>query len=169
MCKHTAPQQKILWRTMMSNISEFFDEPVIVEPQTRTIIYRLGVNTGTTQYVKISRSDELFLRELCKVFLEHIKINKDNNAVQKQMYMETFIQSQNDLPKPDFKRTGIRHNTYASFINGMEENFGDSTRNYTLKQWPHVIDIANIAVNYFNVIHPKFFGKTLPSVEMEER
>ena len=154
---------------MMSNISEFFDEPVTVETKTRTVIYRLGVNTGTTQYVKISRSDELFLRELCKVFLEHIKINRDNNSIQKQMYTETFVQSQQDLPKPDFKRTGIRFNTYASFINGMEENFGDNTRNYTLKQWPHVIDIANIAVNYFNVMHPGFFAKTLPNIEMEER
>lgn len=149
--------------------NEFFEIDTVEEPQTKTIIFREGVNTGTTQYVRISRGDELFLREICKVFLEHIKINKDNNDIQKQMYAETFVQSQKDLPKPDFKRTGIRHNTYASFINGMEDNFCDSTRNYTIKQWPHVIDIANIAVNYFNVIHPNFFGKALPQVVTEER
>jgi hypothetical protein len=153
----------------MTLVNEFFDEPIVEGPKTKTIVYRYGINTGTTQYVKISRSDELFLREICKTFLEHVKINKDNNAIQKQLYSETFIQSQKDLPKPDFKRTGIKYNTYASFINGMEENFGDSTRNYTLKQWPHVIDIANIAVNYFNVIHPQFFGRALPEVETEER
>lgn len=153
----------------MSAINDFFDVPVAEEPKTKTIVYRAGISTGTTQYVKISRGDELFLREICKVFLEHVKINRENNAIQKQMYTETFIQSQPDLPKPDFKRTGIRHNTYASFINGMENNFNDNTRNYTLKQWPHVIDIANIAVNYFNVMHPQFFGKALPEVVAEER
>ena len=144
------------------NMAEFFEVEQVTLPTERTIEYSLGHNTGTTQYITIKwRRDELLLREISRAFLDHARINKDNNADQRYIYDEVYNKPNKDLPKPDFKRTGIKYNTYASFVNGIEDNFADTTRHYTIKQWPHVIDIANIAVEYFNNVHPSYFGKPL--------
>ncbi len=143
------------------NMAEFFEVEQVQLPTECVVEYYLGHSTPTTQYIKIKfRRDELLLREVCRAFIDHVRINKDNNADQSYIYNEVY-RKDNKLPKPDFKRTGLKYNTYASFINGIEDNFAENTRNYTLKQWPHVIDIANIAVEYFNNLHPKYFGKTL--------
>ena len=157
-------------------MTEFFDivEPapapmVLPTPTTHEIIYRLGVNTGTTQYINIrSRSDELHIRKLCKSFIEHVRMNKDNNHYQKQLYREVVSTPNTNLPRPRKDIAGISVNTYASFIDGIEKNFESGTVNYTEKQWDHVIDIANIAINYFNDVHPTYFNKTLlPIVPVE--
>jgi hypothetical protein len=158
----------------MNTITEFFNiaEPApapVVAPTTHDIHYRLGVNTGTTQYINIrSRSDELHLRKMCKSFIEHVRMNKDNNHYQKELYREVVSMPNKNLPRPRKEIAGISVNTYASFIDGIEKNFESGTVNYTEKQWDHVIDIANIAVNYFNDVHPTYFNKTLlPIVAVE--
>jgi hypothetical protein len=161
---------------MTADMTEFFDviEPTpaaapVVTPTTHEIIYRLGVNTGTTQYINIrSRRDELHIRKLCKSFIEHVRMNKDNNHYQKQLYREVVSTPNTNLPRPRKDIAGISVNTYASFIDGIEKNFESGTVNYTEKQWDHVIDIANIAINYFNDVHPTYFNKTLlPIVPVE--
>ena len=142
-------------------MAEFFEIEQAQEPTERVVEYYYGHSTRTTQYITIKwRRDELLIRELCRAFIDHVRINKDNNADQSYIYKEVY-EKDNNLPTPDFKRTGLKFNTYATFINGIEDNFAENTRHYSLKQWPHVIDIANIAVEYFNNIHPKYFGKKL--------
>jgi hypothetical protein len=124
-------KQETQTMTAMNEFFEMQEDTTTTAPTHREIYYSMGVNTGSTQYINIwRRNDELFIREVCKAFIESVRINKDNNAVHKQFYKEVFQDAQSSLPKPDRKRTGLTHNTYASFVNGIEENFEKGTRNY---------------------------------------
>lgn len=153
-------------------MADFFEitEPQPPEPTEHIVKYSYGVNTGTTQYINIrSRSDELHIRKLCKSFIDHIRMNKDNNSYQQQLYKEVIQDPNKNLPSPRKDIEGISVNTYASFIDGIEKNFENGTINYTLKHWPHVIEIANIAINYFNDIHPTYFNKKLLPIVVEKQ
>jgi hypothetical protein len=154
---------------MTADMTEFFEiDPELLEPDDRVIRYRLGKNTGTAQYVNIrSVGDEKYLREIYKMFLEHIRINRNNNADQINFYNQVYVAGDPALPKPDFRRTGLKANTWESFLNGLEDNFDAGTMHYTTKQWPHVIDCVNIAIGYFNNLHPHVLGKRHPQVRAE--
>lgn len=139
------------------NITEFFDVEL---PTERDLRYSYGARTPTAQYINIHRRrDELDLRQICKDFINHVQINKNNNSFQQEMYDRVFNQKDKSLPKPTKEIEGRSINTIESFIDGIERNFENGTVNYTLKQWEHVIYIANTAVEYFNVMHPQYYGE----------
>lgn len=141
------------------SVLEFFDVEL---PTERDVRYSYGARTPTAQYINIHRRrDELDIRNICKDFLTHVQINRDNNSFQQSMYERVFDYKDKNLPKPTKEIEGRHINTIASFIEGIERNFEGDTRNYTTKQWEHVIDIANIAVEYFNVAHPNKYGEPL--------
>jgi len=142
---------------MNTDLTEFFEVEL---PTERELRYSYGAFTPTAQYINIHRRrDELDLREICKEFLNHVQINKDNNSFQRAMYERVFVYKDKSLPKPTKGIEGKTVNTINSFIDGIERNFANGTTNYTVKQWEHVIEIANIAVEYFNIEHPNKFGE----------
>lgn len=144
---------------MNIQVMEFFDVEL---PTERELRYSYGASTPTAQYINIHRRrDEMDLRETCKDFLNHVEIHRDNNDFQRAMYKRVFVQHDKNLPKPTKEIERKTINTIESFINGIERNFANGTTNYTVKQWEHVIDIANIAVEYFNVAHPSKYAEPL--------
>jgi hypothetical protein len=157
---------------MNAAITEFFEiedfDPADVDPD-RVIVYRLGKDTGTTQYINIrSAADADYIRKICQLFLEHIRVNRTLNADQINLYNQVYTAGDPGLPKPDFKRTGLTENTWHSFISGIEDNFNSGTIHYTMKQWPHVINCVNIAIGYFNSLHPERLGADQPYVRVEQ-
>ena len=141
------------------SITDFFEVEL---PTERDLRYSYGARTATAQYINIHRRrDEMDLRQICKDFLSHVQINRDNNSFQRAMYERVFMHKDSNLPKPTKQIEGRNINTINSFIEGIERNFENGTVNYTVKQWEHVIEIANIAVEYFNVAHPNKYGEPL--------
>lgn len=156
---------------MNTDMTEFFEiedfDPATVDTD-RVIPYSMGVKTGTTHYINVrNKKDHDYLRDVCNKFLEHLRANRNTNADQQNFYNQIFNEPDPTLPKPDFKRTGLLHNTMDSFLSGIESNFCEGTLHYTKKQWPHVINCANIAIGYFNAFHPHVLGGTQPRVRAE--
>lgn len=141
----------------MRAINDFFDVEL---PTERDVRYSYGARTPSVQYINIHRRrDEIDIRTTCKEFLVHVQINRDNNQFQRNMYNRVFVEKDTSLPRPTKEIEHRDVNTIASFIDGIERNFEEGTRNYTTKQWEHVIEIANIAIEYFNVAHPNKNGE----------
>lgn len=115
------------------------------------IYYRKGKKHNTAQYMVLDNSHQTYLRWAYSMLYGHIKHFKDENTFQKQLYLQFFFCEQKDLPRPTRLKRG--YNTYASFLEGLEDNFATGTRNFTAKQLPHLETIANMAYNYFTGPH----------------
>jgi hypothetical protein len=94
------------------------------------------------------------------MFYGHVKAFKDDSDQQNLFYKQFFFCDQPDLPRPTRGKKG-GYNTYASFLKGLEDNFElTGTRDFTVKQLPHVVQICNMAYNYFTDMYPDFEPNT---------
>jgi len=120
------------------------------------IYYRKGKKHNTAQYITLDASHQEYLRWCYSMFYGHVKAFKDENPFQSEFYKQFFFCDQKDLPRPTRGKKGA-YNTYASFLEGLEDNFElTGTRDFTEKQLPHVVEICNMAYNYFTGKHEDF-------------
>jgi hypothetical protein len=119
------------------------------------IYYRKGKQHNTAQYITLDSGNQQYLRWCYSMFYGHVKAFKDQSPFQTAFYQEFFFKEQKSLPRPT--RTKKGYNTYASFLEGLEDNFElTGTKHFTAKQLPHVYEVCNMAYNYFTGRHEDF-------------
>ena len=135
--------------------------------ENKKVYYRKGKKHNTAQYITLDAGHQAYLRWCYSMFYGHVKAFKDDTPFQMEFYKQFFYCDQKDLPRPT--RTKKGYNTYASFLEGLEDNFElTGTRDFTAKQLPHVVDICNMAYNYFTGKHEDFLpGTSIYIVSME--
>jgi hypothetical protein len=124
------------------------------------IYYRKGKKHNTAQYITLDASHQEYLRWCYSMFYGHVKEFKNASDTQTEFYKQFFFCDQPDLPRPTRGKKGA-YNTYATFLEGLEDNFVKTgTRDFTVKQLPHVVQICNMAYNYFTDMYPDFEPNT---------
>ena len=119
------------------------------QEQPLKIYYRKGKKHNTAQYITLDSGHQEYLRWCYSMFYGHVKAFQDDSPFQAEFYKQFFYCDQKDLPRPTRGKKGA-YNTYASFLEGLEDNFElTGTRDFTEKQLPHVVQICNMAYNYF--------------------
>lgn len=124
-------------------------------PGYREVLYQFG-HMHNTQYITLDPGEQAHIREMLELFLGHIYYRAGASDFDDTAYDMVFNQPVKDLPKPDFKRTGKRYNTWDSFLTGVEQNFKNGTRDFSAKQLPHIAEAYNMAVIYFTQHYPEF-------------
>jgi len=85
----------------------------------------------------------------------HIKEYKNTSPSQAGLYKWFFEEPQTQLPRPT-RISGKIYNTWATFLEGLEDNFESGTSNYTTKHLKGVEEAVNYAVEYFTNVHADF-------------
>lgn len=120
------------------------------------VYYRKGKKHNTAQYITLDAGHQDYLRWCYSMFYGHVKASKADSPFNMEFYKQFFFCEQKGLPRPTRAKKGS-YNTYASFLEGLEDNFElTGTRDFTEKQLPHVVDICNMAYNYFTGKHEDF-------------
>lgn len=118
---------------------------------TQQIHWMPGV-VHNTQYVSINPKQFRYIRDIYRLFLDHVKQNQYQDAQGRGMYELIYNTPQTHLPKPS--RLKQRYNTWASFLLGLEKNFATGTRHFTERQLPGIQEAVNMAVVYFTDLYP---------------
>ena len=130
------------------------------------IYYKKGKKYNSAQYVNIDAGHQEYLRWCYSMLYGHVKEYRKDNTFQRELYNQFFFAKQDDLPYPTRAKRGS-FNTYATFLEGLEDNFEQGTKDFTVKQLPHVVEVCNIAYNYFNSKHTDFLpNATIYVVDM---
>lgn len=109
-----------------------------------------------TDYIKIAPHEMAQIQYVLDKFYDHVWEKQNFDDFQQELYKEIY-----DTPRPDelppptkIKFKGKRVNTYATLIGGLLENFKRGTQDFSDKTFEHAIFCYNLAVKYFEEIHP---------------
>lgn len=126
-----------------------------IESEEYNMYYQNGKLYKKVQYVKFSKQDQEYLRYMYSMLYGHIKQYRNASADQTALYNWFFTENQTHLPRPT-RISGKIYNTWATFLEGLEDNFASGTTNFTTKHLKGVEEIVNYAVDYFTIAHPDF-------------
>lgn len=126
-----------------------------IEAEDYVMFYQNGKLYNKVQYVKFTRRDQEYLRYMYSMLYGHIKEYKNLNPEQRGLYNWFFTEDQKHLPRPT-RIKGKVYNTWATFLEGLEDNFATGTDNFTTKHLEGVQEAVNFAVEYFTNVHSSF-------------
>jgi hypothetical protein len=111
-----------------------------------------------TEYVKIAPHEMSQIQFIIDKFYDHIWQKQNINSFQRDLYHEIF-----NIPRPDtlptprkVKFKGVRVNTYSMLMEGLLHNFNSGTQDFSNKTFEHAVFVYNLAVKYFDEIHPDY-------------
>ena len=126
-----------------------------IEAEDYIMYYKKGKLYKKVQYVKFTRRDQEYLRFMYSMLYGHIVEYKNANSDQAALYDWFFTEPQTHLPRPT-RISGKLYNTWATFLEGLEDNFESGTTNFTTKHLKGVEEAVNYAVEYFTNVHADF-------------
>ena len=120
----------------------------------KTIKYRKKITQAKTVYVSMDNSDFCWL-------IEHLVFMK-SIIDQIEKYSDDYLRQYQQLTRPRTllpRRTkptpGL--NSYASFVSGLIENFGDTQRDFSVKTLPGLESTFDFFADEFHTIQPVKF------------
>lgn len=117
----------------------------------KIIKFRPKITQARTVYVSISNQDFVYLLEHL-VFMKTIIDQIDKYSSEYPMLHRELHRSRTLLPRRTQPTPGL--NSYASFVSGLIENFGDTQRDFSVKTLPGLESTFAFFADEFHTFQP---------------